>query len=179
MKLPGIGTLILFGMFWNCGKAVFADINPFTIDDYRASDETDAGEIEINDSGPLAVRFEEATATTIHDPTAANEPFPDWINAGGPVFEFLQDAAGLDGSVDTDGTFVTLTDPSAGGGTVVIGINSNGQIVGTFHNRTMAHHFRAKSNLADVPEPSTLPLLAVCWVAILMVSRYRLGAQNS
>lgn len=206
MKRLGIGALILFGMLLICEKASLANLTDsspkleaatYGIDDrvpieqfLREIDTAGAANTEIDAGNQTGGHFFEAKADGVHDTAASLTAFndgsvPNWIamlafNHRNRSEKSFDDASGRHGFLDSGGTVVTLTDPRDGGGTVTIGINSNGQIVGNVYDWTHARGFLPKPRIADTPEPNALPLLGGCLSALAIAfhrkrnrSRYR------
>ena len=173
----------MLAMLLTGAKAALADISALTTTEAA---NTVGASYRINDSGEIMDFLQEATGyqgfqdtggafTAINDPNATDGTLYYGISAIGQILGLLE-GAGQHESVDADSASATLT--TAGGGTVVIGIDSSGKIVRDFNNRGRAHRHRFNAKIADVPEPNTLPLLAGCLTAFALALRYRVRHPN-
>ena len=109
------------------------------------------------------------TFTTIDVPGARGTE-AHGINATGQIVgQFFGFTGSTHGFLDTDGVFTTIDVPGAFS-TEALGINDAGQIVGKFGDPTgRIHGFLA----IPVPEPSTLPLLAIGLLIAIGVTALR------
>jgi hypothetical protein len=79
----------------------------------------------------------EYTYTTISDPFATGYTLAIGINDSGEVSGYYSDGTGTHGFVETNGTYVTINDPSGlAGSTIVKGINNNGDVTGWYSTST-------------------------------------------
>lgn len=158
--------LLVFGMLLICEKAALANLYPFTtIDNPSVTDATYIQEIDardqvvgyfFDDTGAPGSLDAAGTATTLDDFTVNSWIFTFAIKDTKPSQGFFDDATGRYGFLDTDGDGATLNFPWAAGGTVTIRV----------YDRIGGRHSSAEPG---VPEPNTLPLLAVC-LAVLAVA---------
>jgi hypothetical protein len=123
---------------------------------------------ETTDRGQL---FEDASAEDGYGDIAniltwMDDPSNDHRQIGG----WLDEETGREGFHDTGDTFATLTDPRAGGATVIVRINRRGRIVDSYE-RGLDHGWPAPRHVAEALEPNASPLLAGFLAALAMVLR--------
>jgi hypothetical protein len=106
--------------------------------------------------------------------------FPNWIltlamNDHKQIEPYFDDATGWHGFLDQEGTVVTFSDPKGGGGTISIGINSYGQIVGNVYDWKRGRGLPDMPRLSEASEPKALPFLAGClpFVVVMALRRKR------
>src|SRR5262249_61333163 len=62
------------------------------------------------------------------------------VNDADEIVGSYQDATGQHGFLLSGGTYTTLDDPLATGGTIASGINASGQVVGVYQDSSGRHH---------------------------------------
>jgi uncharacterized membrane protein len=94
----------------------------------------------------------------INVPNAVNTTMANGINNSGEIVGTFTSATEIEGFLDDNGVFDTISFPGSSG-TQLSGINDAGQIVGNyFDNRGVPHPFLASPATA-VPEPDSMALI--------------------
>lgn len=179
----------MIGMVLIGGKAALANITD-AIDDFDGRitivDPSTAGNSsqQIDADGQSVGYFFDITgADGLQDAarmfsTLNGAGFPNWIMTLGikdrkQIEPYFDDAAGWHGFLDREGTVVTLSDPRGGGGTISIGINSYGQIVGNVYDWKRGRGLPIMPRLSEASEPKALPFLAGCLPFIVVMALRR------
>ena len=160
----------MIGMLLICEKAALANLEASTAIEDPGFSSANTGYFLDDTGGPTFLDTAE-TPNTIDYSSTINWIFTIDIAPGKPNEGSFDDASGPYGFLDTRGTVVTLNFLRAGGGTMTIGINSNGQIVGNCYDCTAARRLTARDGLAPVPEPNTFLFLAGCLATLAMIFR--------